>query len=99
MRSRTRMAITRARATLVCEALGMPFWCGELDAPAAGDATNPPAMPSHPFAKFMVWALAGPGHPVDRRLHEGDELAGFTVLDTPGHSAGHISLGASRIAR
>ncbi len=49
-------------------------------------------MPSHPFAKFLVWALAGPGHPVGRQLHEGDEVAGFTVLDTPGHSAGHMSL-------
>jgi glyoxylase-like metal-dependent hydrolase (beta-lactamase superfamily II) len=29
---------------------------------------------------------------VDRALKEGDEVAGFTVLDTPGHSAGHMSL-------
>ena len=27
-----------------------------------------------------------------RALHEGDEVAGFTVLETPGHSVGHISL-------
>ena len=37
-------------------------------------------------------AFAGPGHKVDRVLHEGDELdAGFTVLETPGHSAGHLA--------
>ncbi len=33
----------------------------------------------------------GPPHPVARALHEGDEVAGFTVLETPGHSAGHVS--------
>lgn len=41
---------------------------------------------------LMGRILPGPGHPVDRRLREGDEVAGFRVLDTPGHSAGHISL-------
>jgi glyoxylase-like metal-dependent hydrolase (beta-lactamase superfamily II) len=35
-----------------------------------------------------VWA--GPGHPVDRPLREGDEVAGFEVLDAPGHSPGHV---------
>ena len=33
----------------------------------------------------------GPGHPVDRQLREADEVAGFQVLDTPGHSRGHIA--------
>jgi glyoxylase-like metal-dependent hydrolase (beta-lactamase superfamily II) len=28
---------------------------------------------------------------VDRALREGDEVAGFVVLDTPGHSPGHVS--------
>ena len=28
---------------------------------------------------------------MDRILREGDEVAGFEVLDTPGHSAGHVS--------
>jgi hydroxyacylglutathione hydrolase len=34
-----------------------------------------------------------PGHPVARRLREGDTVgAGFSVLDVPGHSPGHIAL-------
>ncbi len=33
-----------------------------------------------------------PAHRVTRRLREGDEVAGFTVLDVPGHSPGHIAL-------
>ena len=35
--------------------------------------------------------MAGPGHKVDRRLAEGDEVAGFQVLEVPGHSAGHLA--------
>ena len=41
----------------------------------------------------LVGATAGfAGAPVARTLAEGDALAaGFTVLDTPGHSPGHVS--------
>jgi glyoxylase-like metal-dependent hydrolase (beta-lactamase superfamily II) len=38
----------------------------------------------------MVWAGCKPC-PVDRELKEGDEVGGFEVLFTPGHSPGHIS--------
>jgi glyoxylase-like metal-dependent hydrolase (beta-lactamase superfamily II) len=34
----------------------------------------------------------GPGHPVVRRLREGDQVGGFTVLETPGVTPGHVSL-------
>jgi hydroxyacylglutathione hydrolase len=77
----------------VCERLNVPLWCGELDVEAA---ENPERIrDSQPQALinriiFRVWA--GPGHPVARRMREGDEVAGFKVLDTPGHSAGHITL-------
>jgi len=30
-------------------------------------------------------------HPVGRFLGEGDEVAGFTLLETPGHSPGHVA--------
>ena len=33
----------------------------------------------------------GPPHPVARALIEGDEVAGFTVLESPGHSRGHVA--------
>ena len=33
----------------------------------------------------------GPPHPVARALSEGDEVAGFTVLEVPGHSPGHVA--------
>lgn len=75
----------------VCESLGVPLWCGEADADAA---ENPllirERQPGHPVAQLYDRAFTGPGHPVARRLREGDEVAGFTVLDAPGHSAGHV---------
>ena len=76
----------------LCERLGIPLWCGDADA----DAAESPLLirerqPSHPMAQLFDRLCTGPGHPVARRLREGDEVGGFTVLDTPGHSAGHVS--------
>jgi glyoxylase-like metal-dependent hydrolase (beta-lactamase superfamily II) len=33
----------------------------------------------------------GPPHLVARALREGDDVAGFTVLEVPGHSPGHVA--------
>jgi glyoxylase-like metal-dependent hydrolase (beta-lactamase superfamily II) len=75
----------------VCEALGIPFWVGERDADAAEDPSLiGKRQPDHFLAQFFAKVFTGPGHPVDRVLREGDEVAGFTVLETPGHSAGHV---------
>lgn len=76
----------------VCEALGIPLWCGERDAAAIEDGKVMERQPKHPLNVLIGRAFPGPAHPVARRLNEGDQLAGFEVLDTPGHSAGHISL-------
>ena len=76
----------------VCTKLGIPYWVGEGDVEAAqgggpviarkqGDDRR-----SHTTARLV----AGPGHPVDRVLQEGDEVGGFRVLTAPGHSAGHV---------
>jgi hydroxyacylglutathione hydrolase len=76
----------------VCEKLRLPLWCGELDAEAmetAGEIGR--RQPKHPINTVIGRAFTGPPHPVSLRLHEGDEVAGFTVLDVPGHSAGHIA--------
>src|SRR5437763_9311428 len=67
----------------ICEQLGIPLWCGAADAPAVE------------AGKMVVqggrMAPAAKAHPVSRSLKEGDEVAGFRVLDTPGHSPGHVS--------
>ncbi len=77
----------------VCARLGIPFWVPELDVPPAQDARLiTQRQPDAPINRLFGRVMAGPGHPVDRVLREGDDVAGFTVLDTPGHSAGHLSL-------
>ena len=74
----------------VCDALGVPAWCG------AGDAAAVRA--GKPVAASRVQALFR-WKPVDvaRELREGDEVGpGFVVLDVPGHSPGHIALWRER---
>jgi hydroxyacylglutathione hydrolase len=68
---------------VVCERLGIPLWCGAGDVAAveAGKMDGPRGL-----------RVPGPqAHPVARALRAGDEVAGFTVLETPGHSLGHVS--------
>jgi glyoxylase-like metal-dependent hydrolase (beta-lactamase superfamily II) len=76
----------------LCENLGIPFWVGENDVDAA---ENPELIrerqPANAIARFYIRIFMGPGHPVDRRLHEYDQVASFEVVDVPGHSAGHIA--------
>jgi hydroxyacylglutathione hydrolase len=67
----------------VCEYLGIPLWCGAADV----EAVQAGKMVVH--GGRMVPAARG--HPVARALREGDQVAGFTVLDSPGHSPGHVA--------
>jgi hydroxyacylglutathione hydrolase len=76
----------------ICEKLDIPLWCGQDDVPAmevpgSVGAPNAPRIISAFQARFWI----GPPHPVARALHEGDEVAGFTVLETPGHTRGHVA--------
>jgi hydroxyacylglutathione hydrolase len=67
----------------VCKELGIPLWCGEGDVEA---------VEAGKMVGFGGRMLPGPpAVPVARALREGDEVAGFAVLDTPGHSPGHVS--------
>jgi glyoxylase-like metal-dependent hydrolase (beta-lactamase superfamily II) len=76
----------------VCEHFGVPYWVPERDADAAEDpALIKQRQPKHPINSLFFRMWHGPAHPVDRKLVEGDHVAGFRVLDTPGHSAGHVS--------
>ena len=73
----------------VCETLGIPLWCGARDADVAEGAR--PAPGAGRGAGLVAKMPLPRAHPVERRLEEGDEVAGFTVLDTPGHSPGLVS--------
>jgi glyoxylase-like metal-dependent hydrolase (beta-lactamase superfamily II) len=76
----------------ICERLGIPLWCGQGDVPAMetpGGIKNSQAPGWLNSLQARFWT--GPPHPVARALKEGDEVAGFTVLESPGHSRGHVA--------
>ena len=76
----------------VCETLGVPLWCGAADAEAVEDpGLMLRRLPQNWLTRSIGPLMAGPAHPVARRLRAGDEVGGFTVLETPGHCAGHVS--------
>jgi glyoxylase-like metal-dependent hydrolase (beta-lactamase superfamily II) len=74
--------------------LDLPVWIGAAD---RGAAETGKVVTKPPYDKPGLSLIAGamgnfPSVSVARDLREGDELAaGFTVLDTPGHSPGHVS--------
>lgn len=70
--------------------LGIPVWAGTLDRPSI--ETAKPAVGSSRLGRLISKIPMAPGCPVDRVLSEGDEVAGFTVLEVPGHTPGHIAL-------
>lgn len=74
----------------VCEALGVPLWTGAGDADAL-EAGVPVAGPGR-IPALMARMKMPHGHPVARRLREGDAVEDFVVLDAPGHSPGQIAL-------
>jgi len=73
---------------------GLPVWVGTNDREATEQGK---AVKKDPFNTRGISVIAGvlgdfAAVPVARVLNEGDQLtAGFTVLDTPGHSPGHVS--------
>ena len=79
----------------IVDALGVPFWC------PAGDANDVEAgrqtIAESPVKPLMNAGAKFDSVPIARRLQEGDEIgAGFVVLDTPGHSPGHVSFWRER---
>lgn len=79
-------------ADTVCQALDVPLWCGAGDRRAveSGDGRLLYRDPERAFARLAGW-MAGPAHPVARTLREGDVVGGFTVVETPGHTPGHLA--------
>lgn len=76
----------------ICQTTGVPLLCGAADATAAESGNMryttqgiaPWVYPQRVFAPVK-------GHPVERTLAEGDLVGGFMVIETPGHTPGHVS--------
>jgi len=81
-------------ARKLADEFGLPVWSGVADRDAVESGK---AVKKAPFDQPGLSLVAGilgdfKGVPVARTLAEGDELtAGFTVLDAPGHSPGHVA--------
>jgi hydroxyacylglutathione hydrolase len=97
-RSITAHALTHAHpdhqgsSHAICQRLDIPLWCGHGDVPAMqtpGGISNSQAPGWINRLQTRFWT--GPPHPVARALKEGDEVAGFAVLEVPGHSRGHVA--------
>ena len=77
------------------EAFDVPVWVGERDRDAV-QTGRPPAPET--WAQPAVARFGGfEAVSVARSLREGDDLGhGFTVLETPGHSDGHVAFWRER---
>jgi glyoxylase-like metal-dependent hydrolase (beta-lactamase superfamily II) len=65
-------------------------------APALSQETGAP-MYLHP-AEEPLWKLTHPDRPMPRPLADGQEIAGLTVLHTPGHSPGAVCFYAPELS-
>lgn len=75
-------------AHAVCDALNVPLACHEADAAAAEGRAR--MVPDNWTKRVELPLWSGPPHPVSRVLRDGDEVAGFRVVHSPGHTPGHV---------
>lgn len=78
----------------ICAEFAIPLLChpNEVFRTETGMVTNDYPTPQHWIAKLQQKYWAGQGHKVDRTIVENDRIGNFLVIETPGHSGGHISL-------
>jgi glyoxylase-like metal-dependent hydrolase (beta-lactamase superfamily II) len=98
-RSITKHVLTHAHSDhqgssdMICTALNIPLWTSEPEKENAesGKVIDEYPNSKHFIAQFQQKYWAGKGHKVAHTLKEGDQVGSFTVIETPGHSKGHIS--------
>jgi glyoxylase-like metal-dependent hydrolase (beta-lactamase superfamily II) len=75
----------------ICRARRIDLWASDADAGAIESGDLRDRGPVNLITRLQLRFWAGPGHPVARRLSEGDAVGSFTVLATPGHAPGHLA--------
>ncbi|SMD00411.1 MBL fold metallo-hydrolase [Pedobacter nyackensis] len=77
----------------ICEKLKIPLLTSELEKTGAesGLVTDTYPDKNHFIARFQQRYWAGSAWPVSETIKEGDMVGSFTVVETPGHAAGHLS--------
>ncbi len=75
----------------VCSARDIPLLCSEKEVQAMESGNLEGQIPENLITKFQHIFWTGAGHPVEKGLVEGDSAGSFTVIETPGHSPGHLS--------
>jgi glyoxylase-like metal-dependent hydrolase (beta-lactamase superfamily II) len=80
-------------SAIICDTLNIPLWTSEseMENAESGNTTRDYSDSRHLIARFQQNFWAGKGHKVSHVLKEGDSVGSFTVVDTAGHSKGHIS--------
>ncbi|MCP1297984.1 MBL fold metallo-hydrolase [Chryseobacterium sp. S0630] len=78
----------------ICAEFEIPLLChpNEVFRTETGIVTNDYPSPQHWIAKLQQKYWAGQGHKVQQTIVENDIIGNFRVIETPGHSGGHISL-------
>jgi glyoxylase-like metal-dependent hydrolase (beta-lactamase superfamily II) len=77
---------------------GVLKWAPDAEVMASGheaeiiSGEREPDSSSNPVFRFFSSFQKLPTAPVDRLVNEGDMVAGFRVVSTPGHTLGHTSL-------
>lgn len=82
---------TQGTSRDIVEHFGAQVACGKADLEALRSGRFDGTIPDKVSNRLIEALAAGPAVPEATALSEGDDVGGFEVLDTPGHSPGHIS--------
>lgn len=77
----------------ICQTLSIPLWTseGERHFAESGKVFEEYPDKNHWIARFQRKYWAGKGYQVTDTFKRGDRIGTFTVIETPGHSSGHVS--------
>lgn len=77
----------------ICNEFNIPLICHgkEVTRTETGLVTTDYPSNTNLIARFQQKYWAGQGHKVNKTVQEHDKIENFVVIETPGHSSGHIS--------